>query len=232
MASVSTRITSSTSSRHKRKVSLPHTAELPHRSQINPLARISPGGRFATNDTSHPNRPARRQRVPLRIQPLHIARYAGNQPAAANRHRNGVNTPGTPLKHFHADRSWPGNHVRIIIGMRKLLPYFCQFYRVLVSIVIGIAMQGNCRTQRHHRIIFDSAAWSPASRWCRHSSTAWQPMLRLAHDSRQAQLCAAAHLQAITLSSVIRPCAVKQKTCCKFLRFYNILLWMRRIIGL
>ena len=87
-----------------------------------------------------------------RLQALYVRRDTGDQPAAPDRHEDGVDFAPRLPQHFHADGALTGNHVRIVIGMHEGQAALArQHLRVLIGLVVRIAVQHHFGAARRHR---------------------------------------------------------------------------------
>ena len=152
MASLSTRIISSTSSRHRRKVSAPT------------CLTATPSANSPTC-ASLTRRPAASERViasastgstPMilisRAQALHVRGDAGDQAAAADGDEDRVDRPAVLAQDLHADGALAGDHVRIVVGMHEgelFAPGDLQ--RMRVGLVVGVAVQHHAGAARRDR---------------------------------------------------------------------------------
>ncbi|MNI44050.1 hypothetical protein D3C73_984020 [compost metagenome] len=86
-------------------------------------------------------------------QLLDVGRNAGDQPAAADGHEDGVDRPRVLAQDLHAYRTLTGDHVGVVKGMdeRQLL-FFLKDLRMREGIGEALARQHDFATQAAHRV--------------------------------------------------------------------------------
>ena len=92
----------------------------------------------------------------FRPQTLDVSSDAGNQAAAANATEDRMNGLRVLAQDFHADRTLPGDHLRIVERMHESqLLGFLEFECVRVGVIVGLARQDHLGASRLHRLHLD-----------------------------------------------------------------------------
>ncbi len=86
-------------------------------------------------------------------QRLDIGRHAGDQPAAADGHEDGVDRPLVLAQDLHRHRALAGDHVGVVEGMHEAQSLrLLQFQRVRMGVAVAVAVQHDLAAQRMHGV--------------------------------------------------------------------------------
>ncbi len=90
-------------------------------------------------------------------QQLDVDRHAGDQPAAADRNEDRVRIPLHLPQQFHGHRALAGDHIRVVEGMDEHHALrIREPHGLIISLVVGIAVQVDARPQRADRLDLDA----------------------------------------------------------------------------